>query len=449
MAADDDMPAIRDFDLATIETLGRAMYEQDQFARKAADVVFAERSEDVRRVGWIAGSVDGKPRIRFIRQGTSGLEALYDVVFAIGQRGALSDPADRALSADEIAQYEARLLAIAGAAKKCSPSYDTVALKDPAGGGWLVWALAATGDPDAILVGGHFRFTISADGKTVQRRDEMMKSCLRFSRDAMVVRGDGFGGYTAGLLVRHLVALKPVETQVFSNLTYDIPVIVGTMDGLVWRIDGGTISNIDMDMPGVKGFAARTMIGLSERCKFIARSKIDERYITAGDPKIILETEGDGPYEPELPLGYAAEAVMCARLDIVPAPNDYKVVVAGIPVHLIDIGVGHQQRMGIVEAPSGRFRFRLTEGPALTDDINVRMTKRLDGFDRAARGQLVSMLSLDVSRGNLVETLYRLGHVIDPATGARADLARGAVTELSGYITANAAGDGGFAFHAN
>lgn len=447
------MPAIRDFDLATIEKLGRDIYEQDQWAWKATDIVFAKRSEDERRAdgmsGWITDRVDGKPRVRFVKQGAGGPEVLYDVVFEDGREGAYSVPADRTLKADEIAQLDARSLAIQGAARKCSPNYNTVALKDPSGDGWLVWALATTADPDLIIIGGHFRFTISADGKEVKQRDEMSKGCLRFSRKAMNVPTDG---RLDSLIVNHLPSLTPVETHVFSNLTYALKLIVGTMDGRAWKVDGGHVANIDMDMPGFDGFAARVTAGLSERCKIIASTNDEpKKYVTGGDPKIILATESPGPFKKiEIESGYMAEGVMCGRLDIVPAPNDYKVVVAGYPLYILDIGMGHPQRFGALDMSEGRFRYRITDGPALTDDLAARLGKRLDGFQNAVQAKTVSLMSLDVSRGNLVETLYRLGHVADMTTGVRADFGHLELAERSAYVTgSSAANEPAYVLHPN
>src|SRR5262245_55179298 len=82
-AAQQTPPPIREFDIPTIERLGREMYAQDQLAWVASDVLFARvnqgtaQREGVR--GWITGTVDGKDIVRFIRRTSQGTEIAYDV----------------------------------------------------------------------------------------------------------------------------------------------------------------------------------------------------------------------------------------------------------------------------------------------------------------------------------------------------------------------------------
>jgi hypothetical protein len=380
------MVPIRAFDIATMERLGREIYEQDQLAWKASDVVFAKRTASQRGSdgllsGWITGSVDGKPRVRFVKAAGAGIEALYDVVFD-GGVGSFSMPSDKTLSAEDTAQYDARMLALKGAANKCSPNYNTVALKDPAGPGWLVWALAATTDSDPILVGGHFRFTISADGKSVVSRDEMSKGCLKFSRRQMSA-----GGTVAGLVLNHLVSLTPLETHVFTHLNYQLGLAIGTSDGLAWKVDGGRIANIDMDMPAFDGFAARVLAGIDEICAMIT-SKIGEEpkryYVVDKGLRVILPTEEKGAFKPETPSGHKIESILCVRRDVVPAPNDYKVPVEGYPLMIADRGVGHPKRTGTLTVdPNGHFTFP-TEGEVDAATL-ARIDKRLRGFESAIR----------------------------------------------------------------
>src|SRR6185436_12580370 len=96
----------------------------------------------------------------------------------------------------------------------------------------LVWAMAATTDNDAVIIGGHFRFAISADGKTIRTRDALSKSCLRLSKPS-----PDAGKRSEGMFFSHLVSLTPVETHVFANLQYKIRFFVGTRDGRSWKID--------------------------------------------------------------------------------------------------------------------------------------------------------------------------------------------------------------------
>lgn len=248
-------PAIRAFDVVTIERLGREMYEQDQCAWKATDVMTAAKTEAgaVREglAGWITSDVGGKPAVRFIRNGERGPEVLYDVSFEGLAPGTLTTPLDRTLSAVELAQREARRLAVSQIGQRCGPQYNTIALKE-ANGDWLVWVLVATLNADVIPVGGNLRFTISPDGKTVRTRDALSKSCIKFDRDRRRA------GEEEGLMFSHVVSLTPVETHVLASLTHSLPLFVGTQDGVAWKVDQGRVKTVEMDAPGLDGFSART-----------------------------------------------------------------------------------------------------------------------------------------------------------------------------------------------
>src|ERR1043166_7297882 len=183
----DDAPPIRQFDIPTTVTLGVEMYRQDQETWKTTDLLLAKHSETELKAakahGWIVESLADRDVVRFVRDGANGPEAFYDVTFTNQSAPVLSDPQTRLLSADELSQYRARLLALGNVKERCSDTYNTIALKDPQNDRWIVWALAATKtDSDLIIIGGHFRFTISADGKTIVQKDALSKTCLRFTR---------------------------------------------------------------------------------------------------------------------------------------------------------------------------------------------------------------------------------------------------------------------------
>src|SRR5438874_2049525 len=56
--------------------------------------------------------------------------------------------------------------------------YDYVVLDDPDGSGFLVYALGSTGKPDEVVLAGHFRVTVSADGEKAERVDALSRSLL-------------------------------------------------------------------------------------------------------------------------------------------------------------------------------------------------------------------------------------------------------------------------------
>lgn len=298
---------IRAFDIETIEDLARQMHAQDQLAWLATDVLFDHRTEKAATAdgvkGWITGLRDGQETVRFIRIGDHGPEALYDVVFDGAGEPTFSTPTDRTLTRDELAQYDARILALDNIAKSCSDRYNTVALRDPESDGWLVWALAATLDPNLILIGGHYRFTISADGKAIRARDALSTSCLVFDKNEKD---------SAASIMSHVVSPRPVETHAFASLTYRKVFHVGTEDGSTWRIDAGRILRVEQDAPDVDGLAARALAGIEERCELIASFPGDasQRYRPAGSTKVIEATERAGPFSVEDPPGTHVEMIV-------------------------------------------------------------------------------------------------------------------------------------------
>lgn len=262
--AADDAPPIRQFDIPTTERLGREMYEQDQFAWKATDILFRRHKKEElvaqKQHGWIVDSYPDHAVVRFIREADLGPMLSYDVTFTAGQALNYSEPQPVLLSSDELAQYNARTLALKNADRMCAENLNTIVLKDPESDGWLVWAMAATTDPKLIVVGGHYRFSISSDGKTILQKDALSRSCQNFKREK------GPDGEQVQLVMTQVVSNIPVETYVFDTLSYGQALRVGTPDGRAWKINDGKITKIDMDMPGIDGAAARHLEAFNENC---------------------------------------------------------------------------------------------------------------------------------------------------------------------------------------
>ncbi|HEY8696342.1 MAG TPA: hypothetical protein VIM02_01900 [Rhizomicrobium sp.] len=382
VTADDGPPPIRAFDVATIQSLGAAMYVQDQEAWKATDLLRAGRSDDdlkaAKMHGWIVEPAPQGDVVRFIRDGESRPEAYYDVTFRKDAAPVLSEPRNRALTADELAQYNARLLALKSIDRPCSDRYNTIALKDPQNDGWLVWTIASTTDPDAVIIGGHYRFTISSDGKTIRQKDALSHGCLTLSRKAAARAQE------IGLLMNHLVSMTPVETHVFANLNYGIPLHVGTADGTVWKVDRGRLTVVDMDLPGADGFAARAIAGNEEQCHLILTKSVDgaPKFFVGGEVKVINPTERGETYVAQAPEGFSISGVACRRNDIVPAPNDYKVLAAGYVLDIGDKGAGHPDRLAAFELKGGHVELKIAHGDPLSADLSAKMQARLKEFEQ-------------------------------------------------------------------
>lgn len=380
--ADDTPPTIREFDVPTIERLGREMYDQDQLAWKATDIAVEHFTADGMKAqkaqGWIVAPSDGGGNIvRFIHETDAGPQSYYDVKFAKDGSWTTSVPDAAPLSATEAAQFGARQLALGSVTRRCSDRYNPIVLKDPQRDGWIAWAMAATSDPGLAVIGGHYRVTVSADGKAALRSDQLSNGCLTLPKP------DSKEGYKlAGLYTSEVVSLAPLETYVFASLSYKIPVMVGTNDGNMWKYDGDTVSNITMDSPGSDGSAARAIAGVSEICKVVATKNGESppKYYLTDNVKVIATTEKDKPFAVTISDGFTPTGVVCSRKDIVPAPNDYKILQAGYTLSIGDRGTGHPSRLGDLELVDGHARFRLVNGPPLNDELQERINKRLDAF---------------------------------------------------------------------
>lgn len=242
--AADKPPPIRAFDIPTIERLGAAIYRQDRAAWLATDAL-QEKVQDLEGVGlkgWIVEGEGDAEKVRFLRDVGGGLEAGYDIVVDAKGAGAVVEPADRSLTADERAAFAARQTAIQNLPGACRQGYNSVVIHDVEGDGWLVWLLAPSPARDAIPFGGHYRFSISADGQIVKRVDALSASCLTLSAKPDLPPG----AKAAMLYVTHIVSPTPVETHVFLQLMYHVPIAVGTGKDKAWIVDNGKISPLKM-----------------------------------------------------------------------------------------------------------------------------------------------------------------------------------------------------------
>jgi hypothetical protein len=383
VARADNAPQVRQFDIGTTAALGVQMYHQDQEAWKATDVLIAKHSEAEltadKAHGWIVESHADRDIVRFVRDGTNGPEISYDVTFADPSGPVLSDPQNRVLDPDELAQYRARQLALDNVKERCSDIYNTIALKDPGSDRWIVWALAATKtDPDLIIIGGHYRFTITADGKTIVQKDALSKSCVRFTRKS------GPDGEPGQIVFEHVVSLTPIETHVFASLSYQMPFRIGTLDGKAWKVDGDNITNIDMNMPGIDGFAARQLAAFEENCIAVVSDTDhpEQEHKTVTVKSVIEATEKAAKYVPDIPAGDRAAVIACGRDDFQLAPNDYKVLFAGFPFMVIDRGAGHPKNSGTLYVKDGQFRFEWEKDSHPTEEQKAHIGASLDAFQK-------------------------------------------------------------------
>lgn len=112
--------------------------------------------------------------------------------------------------------------------------YDYVVLDDPAGNGFLVYALAIAKKKGDIFVGGHYRVAVSGDGALNQRVD-LLSQLIKQPKppaDATI----------EALVVTQLEAKHPVETWIYSSDLHYVPIGVTILtDKSFWLVANGTI----------------------------------------------------------------------------------------------------------------------------------------------------------------------------------------------------------------
>jgi hypothetical protein len=174
LAASHSAFAIREFDIPTIESLGRKLYEKDQQS----------------------SSSQSGPEQRAIRSAKDALKG-------IDLRG-----------------------------------YRFVVLSDPKGSGFLVYALATSRDPEEIVVGIHYRVTVSADASRAERVDALSRTRIVATKKNLPQGYQRLAGFVLG----QLVSDKPVETLVYLTLRHNASCMVVTPDESVWWIEHGKIT---------------------------------------------------------------------------------------------------------------------------------------------------------------------------------------------------------------
>ncbi|WP_312784815.1 hypothetical protein [Brevundimonas sp.] len=243
-AADDKPPPqVEVWSLTQTGAIGSAIFVQDRAAWRATDVLLPllEDRPDHGLIGWIVVDQGDAQLVRFLRGDPTAPLPGYDIlVDKNGDAGPAVQSKDAALPDDQIAHYLARNLAVANIGDlRCTASFNTVVLDDPDSDGWLVWLLAATTDANIVPMGGHYRFHVSADGRSLEKREQLSGGCLNMDR-----RQAGQDGQPAALFTTVLVAPQPLEVHVFLSLLNRLPIVIGTGDK-IWAVEGTMIQEVD------------------------------------------------------------------------------------------------------------------------------------------------------------------------------------------------------------
>ncbi|MEY2509626.1 MAG: hypothetical protein QOE26_389 [Verrucomicrobiota bacterium] len=115
--------------------------------------------------------------------------------------------------------------------------YDYVVLDDPDGSGFLVYALPTK--PGEIVLGGHLRVTVSADGGKAERLDALSRSLLFSPKPPKGMEGQK----PLTVSMSQIVSNRPLETCVYTSRRDKVIVSVGmvTDNAKVWVFVGDKI----------------------------------------------------------------------------------------------------------------------------------------------------------------------------------------------------------------
>ena len=230
----DPEPLTRDFGEAQVIALGKQIYDQDQRSDVAANLARANgvnfAGENVR--GWVIVRDRAAERIRFVREENGALVNAFEIAFVAGATPQFRRLAGEPLGPAEEGQFRARMRAMSGVTMACSKLYSFIVLDHPQMDAFLIYAIAKPTEPGAIVVGGHYRFVVSRDGREGISAERLFRSCLTMSESA-----PGFDK-REGIAVTHLASLRPLESHVYLSLFNQTPVYVSAPDGIIWKVDG-------------------------------------------------------------------------------------------------------------------------------------------------------------------------------------------------------------------
>jgi hypothetical protein len=243
-AADDAPPTqVETWSLQQTGAIGSSIFVQDRAAARATDALLARfgGKPPEHLIGWIVVPNGEDQLVRFLLGDPSAPRPGYDIlVDKTGRAGAVIEATGAALPDDQAGRYYARNTAASGIGQlRCAARYNAVVLDDPDGDGWLVWLLASTTDANKVPMGGHYRFHISADGRTVEKREQLSGGCLDLDR-----RQSGQNGQPVGLVTNVIVAPQPLEVHVFLSLLNRLPIYVAAGDR-IWSVQGALIHEVD------------------------------------------------------------------------------------------------------------------------------------------------------------------------------------------------------------
>jgi hypothetical protein len=241
---------IRQFSVRTLERLGNELTHRDHIAEVASGLVLQTQppARSLKAKGWISELRSSGDIVYFIAETPSGFRLSYLVTFHKSGKPEVQDRRGEALPPNVSLRYKAlqtALKALKGHLLNIGYAFEV--LDDPDGSGFLVYALGEPSKEKEVVLAGHRRVTVSSDGETAQRVDDLSQTLMVEDKN----KSDLPKGYhRTGSYMNQIVSNRPVETLILSSYQLRQPIFVGTPDGKVWQVANGRIT-IDKSKPGI------------------------------------------------------------------------------------------------------------------------------------------------------------------------------------------------------
>jgi hypothetical protein len=228
------------------QRLGQALFEHDSVGARATDAVYRKvHTLDPRVHGWLTLKSGDSWVVPFLSSEGGATSALYRVKFdSFSDAAPKVEVLDAPAPVDETTarMFTARETAMRQDFQRCSKNYNTVVVPAAELGkdGWVVYLLAATTETGVIVSGGHHRFVVSADGRSVVDRFQFTNACLTIPSPKLAE-----GERVAGSMVTHLTSEAPTEVHVFLSLLHHVPFYVAVAaPRALWEVEGQHIELI-------------------------------------------------------------------------------------------------------------------------------------------------------------------------------------------------------------
>ncbi len=239
-----DPVPIEEWSLEKVSAFGREIYAQDIAAWVATDALLPTLTDEEKTTirGWVVLGDGATRTVRFLKADGDGVAPGWDIAVTDRQAAPPVPATETVMAGETLARFEARQTAAENIGALRCGQYNSVVARDPDSDGWLVWLLTASPAQGVMPVGGHYRFHISADGRTMMRRDQLSNSCLNMSANPP----PGPQGQPAAIVVSQIVSQGPVETHVFLSLQYRKQIYVAAGQKL-FAIRDDRIREVDTD----------------------------------------------------------------------------------------------------------------------------------------------------------------------------------------------------------